>query len=430
MKNLFLLLCIILISLNSSSLAQTSFPDTSWTAQTSGVTENLHVIAFTDTLNGWIAGSKSILHTTNGGQQWKITDSLTSENQNIKDLLILSDHNQWMIIEKDSMNSLGETIITISSILNKNDSGTQWTTKFETDEYRLQKIYFIDSLTGIAIGSKGCIFKTENSGEEWLLSDTFNVLLKGLFFINEGTGWIVGDDSTVLKTTDTAKTWVIKNGLPEYSSLNCVYFIDEMNGWTGGSIGRLFSTKDGGETWKLHQFDYYDYFYSLYFKNDSIGWACSASGRLHYALDGDTTWLLDSLGINNLYDIFFIDDNKGWIVGQNGLILHTKNGGGEVNIKEPKPVNNNMTAKIYPNPFYDQLMCSIKTDIPRQILIQLFDIQGRKLSSVNNLVIKETHSINLHNLFGKYFNKSNGIYLIRISDGYTSLDFKIIRSNP
>jgi len=49
-------------------ILQTSDGGTSWEAQTSGTTNSLYNVCFTDALNGWIVGANgTILHTTNGG---------------------------------------------------------------------------------------------------------------------------------------------------------------------------------------------------------------------------------------------------------------------------------------------------------------------------------------------------------------------------
>jgi photosystem II stability/assembly factor-like uncharacterized protein len=51
-----------------------------WYPQTSGTTECLYSVCFTDTLNGWVVGYNGIiLHTNNGGLSWDIQSSGTDE---------------------------------------------------------------------------------------------------------------------------------------------------------------------------------------------------------------------------------------------------------------------------------------------------------------------------------------------------------------
>ncbi len=53
------------------------------------------------------------------------------------------------------------------------------------------------------------------------------------------------------------------------------------------------------------------------------------SGKILHTVDGGSNWLQQNSGTNfNLYGVYFADSLKGWVVGDNGLILKTTNGGG------------------------------------------------------------------------------------------------------
>ena len=54
--------------------------------------------------------------------------------------------------------------------------------------------------------------------------------------------------------------------------LHAVYFLDRDRGWVAGSGGTLLGTKDGGQTWKrLHPLTK-DTLHDVYFANENVGW--------------------------------------------------------------------------------------------------------------------------------------------------------------
>ena len=116
MKKLFLLMCLSLSSV---------FAFSQWTSQTSGTTEYLQSVYFTDADTGYTVGSNgTILKTSNGGTNWT--------------------------------------------------AQTSGTTNF------LSSVYFTDPNTGYVVGSSGTILKTNNGGVTFIeetgsLEPTFSI---------------------------------------------------------------------------------------------------------------------------------------------------------------------------------------------------------------------------------------------------------------
>jgi photosystem II stability/assembly factor-like uncharacterized protein len=74
------------------------------------------------------------------------------------------------------------------------------------------------------------------------------------------------------------------------------------------------------------------YLRDIYFVNNWEGWIIGLDGELLKTEDGGLNWEQIDLGINNsFYAIYFLNEIIGWIVGSNGLILKTTNGGQEWN---------------------------------------------------------------------------------------------------
>jgi len=135
------------------------------------------------------------------------------------------------------------------------DGGVTWT-EFEF-EYQglMNKIGFIDSQNGYAIGTNGAYFKTANQGKTWTISNLGTQgHLNDFSFVDQKTGYIAGEQE-VLKTTDGGNTWASLANSP--SKMTYIHFINDKSGIAFGKvlnvdnilIDALFFTLDGGITW-------------------------------------------------------------------------------------------------------------------------------------------------------------------------------------
>lgn len=130
-----------------------------------------------------------------------------------------------------------------------------------------------------------------------------------------------------------------------------MFFLDAMHGWTTTSEGGLgsiiFATDDGGKTWRKQGTQAEFYSTKLFFLNRLRGWSLAFSrnaggngvGRfVTTTRDGGKTWTRlakveeDPLGPTgiNLTDILFVDEQHGWIVGNDHgarAFLETTDGG-------------------------------------------------------------------------------------------------------
>ena len=67
---------------------------------------------------------------------------------------------------------------------------------------------------------------------------------------------------------------------------------------------------------------------SIFFSGKSHGWVVGRNGTVLHSSDGGKKWSLQMSGTTSpLYGMFFRDQSNGWIVGARGTILHTKDGG-------------------------------------------------------------------------------------------------------
>lgn len=143
-------------------------------------------------------------------------------------------------------------------------------------------------------------------------------------FVDAERGWATGVQGVVLRTRDGGATWGPQN-IELTTSLTGVDFLDRLNGWISHRDGVLV-TLDGGATWMRRAAGTDDYIYDLHVLNAHVGWAVSADAIL-VTRDTGATWMPRLEAVVQPRAVHFLDDLHGWVVGVDGLILRTVDGG-------------------------------------------------------------------------------------------------------
>lgn len=80
----------------------------------------------------------------------------------------------------------------------------------------------------------------------------------------------------------------------------------------------------------------------------SVGWTVGDSGNIWKTVDGGTNWVQQASGLTteDLYDVWFVDDNTGYAVGDDGTVLKCVSGGTWSIVPSPRadPVQINSIA--------------------------------------------------------------------------------------
>lgn len=180
-------------------------------------------------------------------------------------------------------------------ILKTVDGGIIWSTKETPVAVKFNKVKFYDQSIGYAIGEKGYIIKTINGGDSWfLLPMIVNDNLKDIAIISQSVAVVVGDNGTILKTLDGTRFEIIKSTTGVTANLNGVYFYDDRIGWAVGDNATMLITIDRGQSWQVQA-----------------------------VLDVRTNRVVD----DDLVSVAFFNLDDGLIIGRNGTILKTADGG-------------------------------------------------------------------------------------------------------
>lgn len=166
-----------------------------------------------------------------------------------------------------------------------------------------------------------------------------------IWFFDEQTGWLVNSSGYVCKTNDGGDCWEPKFYLCPGSAgkpyLRCMGWGSRNVGWFGSVTGLgdsgvknpdnylntlLHQTKDGGETWQpvlnLPKAAPAG-ICGFYAVNEQVAYGSGTNDPglpgpgIIKTVDGGATWqLIDmSAHASNLIDIYFMDENKGFVVG-------------------------------------------------------------------------------------------------------------------
>ena len=180
--------------------------------------------------------------------------------------------------------------------------------------------------------------RSDSGGWEEIRIGT-DAVFSGLHFVDADVGWIVGGSpfvsgGVVGRTEDGGKTWRFVTGVTKggpTSGLTAVHGFDHMRACAVGD--GVFTTFDGGASWQRARAVRRTaaYLSALAFVSESEGWAAGASGVLH-TTDGGMNWM----GVDgddsparhvNPRVLHFTDTQNGWLAGQHGTLLRTRDGG-------------------------------------------------------------------------------------------------------
>ena len=135
---------------------------------------------------------------------------------------------------------------------------------------------------------------------------------------------------------------------PSDEDLTTVFFLDENTGFVGTKDPEIWTTSDGGQNWETMtpgalSSSGTEWIQDIFFVDDNHGWIAAYSGgatsfpgaAILRTTDGGESWTTpidnDSTNINS---VFFLETNTGWAVGQGGLIMHSTDGGVNWNIQQ------------------------------------------------------------------------------------------------
>ena len=380
-----------------------------------------------DSENIWVVGQHgTILHSMNGGEDWvKVNTDYTD------------DYNSIIFLNSDTGFITGTPRTDdYAFVLKTVDAGITWKRDrlpggsnqiaFDLEFYYSEST---QTYTIYATGGLWHVWKTQDIGENWsgLSGSCGNGNFNACCFITENIGWFVGTpantlDTSIVKTIDGGNTFFGQVN-PNSIKLNEVSFISPNVGIAVGLENQILYTNDGGTNWVNRTDLVYHRWWSCDMKESGNAWAVGKDGKIAFSTDFFESWNYQNSGQSGeLWKVYFIDDNEGWIlgggIGKSGIILHTKSGGIATSINQKTTETPAYLAQNYPNPFSQVTEITFSLSKISKIQLDILNINGQLVRTlVTGTLDSGIHKVKWDSRDSEGKQVSEGTYLYRLSVG-------------
>jgi photosystem II stability/assembly factor-like uncharacterized protein len=352
----------------SNSINKSVDGGSTWESLSASLHLPVKQIGFFDPQNGLaIAGqgmSRNLYCSVNGGKSW------------IYDPMIWNGPFYRMWLSGQSCYLLNRS----SQIMKTNNSGASWNLvdvpELASEYFGLQ---FVNENTGYMCASGGKFVKTNDGGETWFdKSVAGDPYFEYMFFLDENKGWLSDTQGKqIYRTEDGGNSWEITslNFFDDYTPQN-IFFVNEEVGYATTFENLLFKSSDGGETWQsCHDFQS-GYISNLHFISETEGWVTNGE-TVYHTFDGGITWDDGQSFEGTLEDIFFLNDELGWVCGDGGIIANYDITAVTVGLNESGPISNQVL--LFPNPSNNEI--SVSTNNESELIkdINVFDVYGQQV---------------------------------------------------
>ena len=406
------LIILLLITL----LSQTAFSQSNWFwIQPKPQGNRITSIEFADRNNGCAVGDVgTIVRTTNAGQTWFTVPSprtvdlygvdFAKGNPNI--LVAVGDSgrilrssnggNNWYIVNTfpgvifqdfDFATSTdGYAVGLAGKIYKTTNAGQTWAQQFSPSAASFRSVNFYDANYGIIGGDRrvmitsngginwfsqnlnlvqfeqavgvacvdsmlfyaatnysdgGRVFRSMNGGNAW---DTTYLripdqdggldIVRHLSFGSKQNGIVCCDLASLVRTTNGGNSWFRDSTFVQYYQRNgggALFFsscwTDSSNVYVAGGGGNTIKSTNSGANWSFSVGGYFD-LHSVYFINPSTGWVVGEEGAIEKTTDGGSTWnIYPPMTREILREVVFPSPDTGYISGDSGVVLKTTNAG-------------------------------------------------------------------------------------------------------
>lgn len=376
-----------------------SNPPPGWVQQTLPVNDFVRDIFFLDSLDGWVATVSYILKTTNGGDNWAVTDSSNNSYYKIQ------------FFDNNTGYRCGVLGGGGASVWKTTNSGYNWGLKYNFGfGFGIEDLQFLDENTGWISSSDfdfGGIWKTTNGGNSWIrqLSPTSFPLLKikAISILNNDTGWAINDGTfkELYRTTNGGTNWNTQYSFG--GQLNDISFLNKDTGIISGGIN--FITTNGGFNWIQTN----DGGIKLSFGNDSIGWAGDVViQQIHKTSNSGITWYRQTTDANNPIP-FALSTLNAWAGGNK--LLHTTDGGGLSSVSVNNIfLNSFVLNQNYPNPFNPITIINYQLRNNSFVTLKVFEINGKEIKTL----ISQRQNAGNYEIYFDGSSLNSGVYFYRI----------------
>ncbi len=210
------------------------------------------------------------------------------------------------------------------------------------EDAELQDVRFVDPDRGWAVGDRGVIWQTVDGGRHWKIQPSRVAShLRSIHFVDGQHGWIAGghrhayshqSSGMLLATSDGGRRWtrIPTLALP---ALEEIHFVNQRQGWAVGSSSAMypsgiFRTRDGGRSWSTLPAGRIKGWQTADFHDHEQGVVAGLRGQVGRVNVTQVKTLENPpWGKRTLRSLRMANATDGWLVGDGGLVLVSRDGG-------------------------------------------------------------------------------------------------------
>jgi photosystem II stability/assembly factor-like uncharacterized protein len=425
MYKLIFLICF-LLTLNNITLSQNF-----WEKIYNPTTTLLNSVAFIDSMNGWISGDSGlIIHTSDGGKNWET--QYTNDSLNVVNIFFLDENYGWASGYSTYYEPYG------TFLLKTTNGGTKWNSEFlRLGEVIVNSLYFLDSLTGFAVGGPQVFHRTTDGGSTWKPVVLDTAVVSGVpsmtikFFSSQygyacgGVRDIVG---AVWRTMDGGLSWTTVVDTLTTEPLYDIHIFDSLHIIAMGGDPEFGSSQvvstDGGNTWEYRALGVFYYPVSIGFRTSTEGWVPMGEQAFFlYSSDSGENWsIVPTPDSSRVSRVSFPDSAHGFGIGPYGIIVKYVYQGPTNLAESEHSISNFCLQQNYPNPFNPST--TIKYSIPEDGFVKLavYNMLGEEVATiVSNVQKAGRYEVNF-----KASGLASGVYVYRIEAANYTASKKLV----
>lgn len=357
-----------------------------WSIVASTSNQNFRAVDFYDSQFGIAVGRGSIYKTEDGGLTWTVSDTT-----NFRSVLFTG-------IDIDST-SVGLVAIATGqnlTIVRSADRGVTWklvNSGLSGASVTLHGACYTGNGRFTAFGDGGSLLSSMDTGLSWQTRYIFpSADMTASTCLPSGRIWVggfapngAGCCNVMLRSDDLGESWTktfetTNNSLGRFDEIR---FVSDTTGFAVSTArffttnSRLWKTIDGGDTWEsMGSFEEID---GMDFNDDSVGAMVGFEGLILWTEDGGETWVEHpSPAPFYLYDVILLDSQTAVAVGELNIIRNET--GASVAVEEGDLPRQSVRHSAYPNPASHMVTISFDADSPEPARLIVTDLLGRKVS--------------------------------------------------
>ncbi|GJQ40697.1 MAG: T9SS type A sorting domain-containing protein [Ignavibacteriota bacterium] len=395
------------------------YPQNFWEKINSPTSKLLNSLSFIDSSTGWVSGDSGLIfHTTNAGKDW--VQQFENDSLNIVNIFFLNEQYGWASGYSDEYEPYG------TFFLSTTNGGNQWNSEYlRLGEVIVHSFYFLDSLTGFAVGGPQVFHRTTDGGLNWVPVILDSSIASGIppitiKFFNSKYGYACGGvrdiKGVVWRTIDGGISWTTVVDTLTTEPLYDIHLIDSLNIIAMGGDPEFGSSQiistDGGITWEYRSLGIFYYPVSIGFRTDVEGWVPMGEQRFFlYTSDAGNNWtIVQTPDSTPVMRVCFPDSLHGFGIGPYGTIV-------KYVYQKPTYLNEHeifpkdyYLEQNYPNPFNPSTTIKYSVAEDGFVKLAVYNMLGEEVAELENLYRNAgSYEVNF-NASGL----SSGMYIYRI----------------